>query len=289
MQSGHKGSEVRNVLIVWVVLFLVISAVSVALLVYSSISLLNRKTEDLKDDVARQTGVYYRNALDTTLDYVNTNPGVMVGQELWDPDPDNPDINRSATMERMRNLLKTSFNAEYVVYAVDDDGKWVLHATPEGVNLPGLPADYTEGYRVIHGLEREGDTFVSLSKQTDYPFLGPEGQTVEEQYIYTLVDITEQTDAITALYEDSRGQLLWSQLIIAAILLLLSLVLAPLGIAWAVRRYVAAPVLNLDKLSQGVMDGSLEEEVEVDEGSSFADIQRLLRDAQDVLGRMDLG
>lgn len=288
MAEVKKGSEVRSVLVVWVVLFLVISAVSVTLLVYSSISLLNRKTEDLKEDVARQTGVYYRNALDTTLDYVNTNPGVMVGQELWDPDPDNPDINRSATMERMRNLLRTSFNAEYVVYAVDDGGRWVLHATPEGGNMPGLPAAYKEGYWVIHDLEREDDTYIALSKKTDYPFLGPDGQTIEEQYIYTLVDITEQTDAITTLYTDSRSALLWSQLIIAAILLLLSLVLAPLGIAWAVRKYVAAPVLELDKLSQDVMDGSLQAEVRVDEGSSFADIQRLLRGAQDVLRRMDL-
>jgi hypothetical protein len=279
MQGGRKGHEVRNVLIVWVLLFLVISAVSVALLVYSSISLLNRKTAALKADVVEQTADYYLNAFDSTLDFVQTNPGVLVGQELWDPDPEAP-IDREQTLERMRVLLKISFNADYVAYVTDGE---VRYSTAYDGGLPGLPEAYADGYRVIHDLKQGGDTYLALCKHTDYPFIGP-----EDQFIYTLVDITRQTDAITALYENSRSQLLWSQLIVGLILLLLSIILAPLGIAWAVRRYVAAPILELDKLSQGVMDGSLQEEVEVDEESSFADMQRLLRGAQDVLKQMDL-
>ncbi len=282
MQGKRGGSEVRKVLTVWIALFLVISAVSVAVLVYSSISLLNGKTNALKEDVAKQTGDYYKNALDATLDFVNTHPGVLVGKELWDTDP-NTQLDRATTLEFMRELLKTSFNAEYVVYAVNKNSGWVVEATPEGVDLPGLPETYTEGFQVIHGLERDGDTFISLSKNTDYPFTGQNGQTTDKQYIYSLVDITKQTDAITALYQDSRNQLLWSQLIISLILLLLSLILAPLGIAWAVRKYVAAPILELDDLSKRIIEGTLEDDVEVDEASSFADIQQLLHGAQELL------
>jgi HAMP domain-containing protein len=274
MQGRRGGSEVRKVLIVWVVLFLVISAVSVAVLVYSSISLLNGKTQALKEDVAKQTGDYYKNALDSTLEYVSNNPGVLVGQELWDPDPNAP-INREQTLERMRGLLKTSFNADYVAYITDGKVKYTTEASNV---LPGMPDSYSEGYRVIHGLERDGDTYISLCKKTDYPLIGP-----EDQYIFTLVNITRQTDAITALYQDSRSQLLWSQLIISLILLLLSMIFAPLGIAWAVRKYVAAPILELDDLSKQIIEGTLQGEVEVDEASSFADIQRLLRGAQELL------
>jgi methyl-accepting chemotaxis protein len=282
MQGKRGGSEVRKVLTVWIVLFLVISAVSVAVLVYSSISLLNGKTNALKEDVAEQTGDYYRNALDTTLDFVNTHPGVLVGKELWDTDP-NTQLDLPVTLEFMRELLRTSFNAEYVVYAVNKNGSWVVEATPKGVDLAGLPQTYTEGFRIIHGLKRDGDTFIGLGKNTDYPFTGQDGLTTDKQYIYSLVDITEQTDAITALYQDSRSQLLWSQLIISLILLLLSLILAPLGIAWAVRKYVAAPILEMDDLSKQIIEGTLQGEVEVDEASSFADIQRLLRGAQELL------
>ncbi len=277
MNKWRNGQEVRKVLIFWVVLFLVISTVSVAVLVYSSISLLNGKTEALKDDVATQTADYYLNALESTVDYGLSNPGVLIGRELWDPDPDAP-IDRAQTLQRMRDLLKTSFNAEYVAYVTDQK---VQASTEDTTELPWLPDTFTEGYVVLHDLVREGDTYISLSKKTDYPFVGP-----QDQYIYTVVDITRQTDAITALYQDSRSQLLWSQLIISLVLLILSLILAPVGIAWAVRKYVAAPILVLDKLSSKIMNGTMEEDVRVDEASSFADMQHLLAGAQKLLRKV---
>ncbi len=274
MKGGRKGHEVRMVLVVWVALFLIISAVSVAVLVYSSIYLLNGKTEALKEDVARQTGDYYKNALDSTIDFIYSNPPVTIGQELWDPDP-NATINREQTVERMLMLMKTSFNAEYMAYI---NNQKVKASTEAGNVLPGLPETYTDGYRILHDLKRDGDTYISLCKKTDYPFVGP-----EDQYVYTLVDITEQTDAITVLYQDSRSQLLWSQLIIALMLLVLSIILAPLVVAWAVRKYVSAPILELDELSKQIMEGTLEKDVAVDETSSFGNIQRLLARAQELL------
>ena len=276
--GGRRGSEVRKVLAFWIVLFFAISAISVAVLVFSSISLMNNKTNDLKEDVARQTADYYRAALDRVTDYTLGSVGsVLVGQELWDPDP-NAAIDRLGTMERMRNLLKYSYNSEYVAYVTDGQ---VKYSTEGSAELPGLPAEYAEGYTILHDVESPGDTYISLCKKTDYPIIGP-----EDQYVYTIVDITTQTEAINELYEDSSSELLWSQLIISLILLVLSALLAAFGIGWAVQKFVAAPVRRLDELSSQVMDGSLQEDVVVDENSSFADIQRLLKQGQELLRRM---
>ena len=277
--AGRGGSEVRKVLVFWIVLFFVISAVSVAALVATSIAMMNSKTNDLKQDVVRQTADYYCRALDNVADYTMNSVGnILVGQELWDPDPNAP-IDRIVTMERMQNLLKYSYNAAYSTYINDQE---VAYSTEGTANLPGLPGEYSDGYATLHDVEQQGDTYVALCKKTDYPIIGP-----EDQYVYTIVDITDQIDAIEQLYEDSRSALLWSQLIVAFILLVLSALLAAFGISWAVQKYVAAPVRELDELSSRVMDGSLEEDVAVDEGSSFADIQRLLRQAQGLLRQMN--
>ena len=279
-QTRGGGSEVRKVLVFWIILFSVISAVSVAALVATSIAMMNSKTNALKESVVEQTADYYEQALDSTFDYVLASAAdALVGQALWDPDPNAP-IDRAKTMERMRNLLKYSYNAEYVAYINDQE---VAYSTEETADLPGLPEQYAEGYTILRSFDGEEGTYIGLCKKTDYPFIGP-----EDQYVYTVVDITTQTDAIAGLYEDSRSALLWSQLIVAFILLVLSALLAAFGIGWAVQRYVAAPVRELDELSSKVMEGSLEEDVTVDESSSFADIQRLLRQGQELLRQMNV-
>ncbi len=203
---------------------------------------------------------------------------MQVGQELWNPDP-NASIDRLGTLERMRILLKNSYNADYAAYITDGQ---VKYSTEGSAELPGLPKEYAEGYTIMHDVESPGDTYIGLCKKTDYPIIGP-----EDQYIYTIVNITTQADAITNLYQDSRSQLLWSQLIIALILLVLSALLAAFGIGWAVLKYVAAPVRRLDELSSQVMDGSLKEDVVVDEDSSFSGIQRLLKQGQELLRKMN--
>ncbi len=276
---GKGGSEVRKVLFFWIVLFFAISAISVAVLVFSSISLMNGKTNALKQDVVRQTADYYRLALDKVTETTMKSVGnVQVGQELWNPDP-NASIDRLGTLERMRILLKNSYNADYAAYITDGQ---VKYSTEGSAELPGLPKEYAEGYTIMHDVESPGDTYIGLCKKTDYPIIGP-----EDQYIYTIVNITTQADAITNLYQDSRSQLLWSQLIIALILLVLSALLAAFGIGWAVLKYVAAPVRRLDELSSQVMDGSLKEDVVVDEDSSFSGIQRLLKQGQELLRKMN--
>ncbi len=277
--KGRGGSEVRKVLVFWIVIFMAVSAVSVAALVATSIVMMNSKTNELKEDVVEQTADYYSRAINEVSEYtLNSVGNVLVGQELWNPDP-NALIDRQTTMQRMQSLLKYSYNAEYSTYVNDQE---VAYSTEGVTDLPGLPEEYAEGYTVLHDVKQPGDTYIALCKKTDYPIIGP-----EDQYVYTIVDITSQTDALTELYEDARSQLLWSQLIVALILMVLSALLAAFGIGWAVQRYVAAPVRELDELSSQVMDGSLEEDVAVDEGSSFADIQRLLRQGQELLRQMN--
>ena len=270
----------RKVLVFWIVVFFVISAVSVTALVATSIVMMNSKTNDLKQDVVRQTAEFYKKAQNSTMDYVLKSGGnLVIGQSIWDPDPNAP-FDRARTMEDLRNLLKASYDAEYVVYAFDQKP---VYSTEGTTDLPGLPEEYTEGYTILHDLDGEEGTYIALCKKTDYPIYP------EDQYAYSVMDITDQADAINQLYEDSLSQLLVSQLIVALILLVLSALLAAFGIGWAVQRFVAAPVRELDELSGKVMDGSLEVDVVVDEGSSFADIQRLLRQAQELLRQMDTG
>ncbi len=58
--------------------------------------------------------------------------------------------------------------------------------------------------------------------------------------------------------------------------------------AWATMHYITRPILELDAVSEKLMEGDLDMEIEVDEKSSFADIQRLLVKARDLLKSMAL-
>ncbi len=67
---------------------------------------------------------------------------------------------------------------------------------------------------------------------------------------------------------------------------MLCLVLSPLAMAWATMHYITRPILELDAISERLIEGDLGVEIEVDEKSSFADIQRLLVRARDLLKSM---
>lgn len=62
--------------------------------------------------------------------------------------------------------------------------------------------------------------------------------------------------------------------------------LSPLAMAWATKKYITRPILELDAISERLMEGELDAEIVVDEKSSFADIQRLLIRARELLRSM---
>jgi hypothetical protein len=104
---------------------------SVGVLVFTSISLMSSKTNELKQDVVKQTADYYRSALEEVTDYTLSSVGnILVGQELWDPDPAAP-LDRLGTMERLQ------LHGVFAPQRGDDagpDGRWSVQGIQEAAH-----------------------------------------------------------------------------------------------------------------------------------------------------------
>jgi methyl-accepting chemotaxis protein len=143
-----------------------------------------------------------------------------------------------------------------------------------------LPTSIGDPVTIYQDYYRPGDLVIVLMNPSDYPGFG------DDQFAYFVIDITKQAGVLDDLYRTGSSSLLKGQLLLSLIFLLLCLVLSPLAMAWATRKYITRPILELDAISARLMEGDLEVEIAVDEKSSFADIQRLLVRARDLLKSM---
>lgn len=270
--SSSQGKEINKVIFLWIGFSALICIISALVILFSSISLMNSKTDEIKDDVSREMASYYSKALDSVVGWIYTVPTVRIGSDLWDEDAQ---IDREETISRMLDLFARATAAEAAVFIVD--GEPLIESMKEDASLKSYPESAKSEIEILENHYKENDVVIALSKATDYPTFG------NRQFIYTVVDVTDQAETLSALYEDGKGNLFKSQIAIAALFLLISIVLAPIGISWAIGRYITNKIVELDSMSQKIMEGSYDGEVHVDENSSFADIQKLLKGGQDIL------
>jgi hypothetical protein len=278
-ESSFEKREINKVIALWAVITTLLFLASTIVMLVTSIAMTNTKTNEILTNVDREMADYYSSCYDSIIGYTKTNPDVYVGKELWDP---NAPINREATIERLVNLVRVTFNSDAAVAYVEpaSGGKYYT-AVREGVELKKpLPTSIGDPVTIYQDYYRPGDLVIVLMNPSDYPGFG------DDQFAYFVIDITKQAGVLDDLYRTGSSSLLKGQLLLSLIFLLLCLVLSPLAMAWATRKYITRPILELDAISARLMEGDLEVEIAVDEKSSFADIQRLLVRARDLLKSM---
>ncbi len=274
-----RRREISKVIAVWAAVTTLLFLASTIILLVTSISLTNSKTEEILNSVDQEMADYYAGCYDSIIDYTKTNPDVYIGAELWNPDAT---IDRDATIERLANLVRVTFDCDANVAYVEPGGKGKYYTSvKEGVELKEpLLTEVGDSINIYEGYYREGDLVILNMNPSDYPGFG------EGQFEYYVVNVTPQADVLEGLYEDGTSSLLTSQLLLSLLFLLLCLAFSPLVMAWATMRYVTRPIIELDTISEKLMEGDLNVEITVDERSAFADMQRLLKRAQEMLQSM---
>jgi methyl-accepting chemotaxis protein len=218
---------------------------------------------------------YYSSCYDSIVSYAMTNPDIYVGNELWDP---NASIDLEATMDRLVNLIRITFNCEAaVVYVEPASGDKYFTSTGEGVELKVMPAVTEDPVTINNDYYSQGDLVIESMFRSDYLGLG------DNQFSFIVIDVTKQASVLDDLYQSGSSSLLKGQLLLSLVFLLLCLTLSPLAMTWATRKYITMPILELDAISEQLMEGNLDIEITVDEKSAFADIQRLLVWAQELI------
>ena len=274
-----EQSAANKVMAVWAGVTALIFLASTVILLLTSIALMNSKAGAILNDVDKEMAAYYARCYDSIIDYTLTHPSVYVGSELWDPEAA---IDREASIERLAHLIRAVFDCDATVTHIDPDGTGkYFAAVKEGKRLKEPKPDRLgDSITIVNDYYERGDLVMVMMNVSDFPGMG------ENQFTYYVVDVTPQADVLEGLYDSGSSSLLHSQLWLSLLFMILCLALSPLAMAWATMRYITRPILELDAVSERLMEGDLDVEITVDEKSSFADIQRLLVLAQDLLRMM---
>ncbi len=283
-----RRREVDLVMLIWAGVTTMLLAGSVAILLTSSIAMLNQKADAIMHGVDREMAHYYSECYDSVLPAGQSNADVYIGRDLWKPEVQ---MERLPSIERFNSLMRDSFDCDVALVQVQPEKEGFPGEVRRMVSVKKGREDRSEVSavrlgetpRITRGFYGEGDLVIEMMHRTTYPGMG------EEQFEYYRIDVTPQAQALEELYRSSSGALLRNHVLLGLLFLLLCLVLSPLAMAWATRRYITRPILDLDAVSGRIMEGELDTRVEVDEKSAFADIARLLERARDLLKRAEQG
>lgn len=284
---GRKETDL--VMLIWAAVATLLLAGSTLILLSSSIAMLNQKAETILRSAEEEMADYYGACYDSVLPAGQSNTDVYIGRDLWKPEVE---MDRLPSIERFNSLLRDSFDCDVsLVQMQPEKGSFAgeerrfisVKKGMEGDRAAVEVARMGEEVRIVPDYHEKGDLFIELMHRTDYPGMGA------GQFEYYRIDVTPQARTLEELYSSSSSALLRNQLLLGLLFLLLCLALSPLAMAWATRRYITRPILQLDEASRRIMDGDLATRVEVDEKSSFADMSRLLEEAREVLRRAEEG
>jgi methyl-accepting chemotaxis protein len=282
--AGDKPVEQKaanKVMAVWAGVTTLIFLASSVILLITSIALMNSKAEAILDKVDQEMAAYYTRCYDSIIDYTLSNPSIYVGNELWDP---NATIDRQASIERLAHLVQAVFDCDAAASYIEPGGVGkYFTAVKEGEQLKEpKPTRMGDSITIYEDYNEQGDLVMVMMDTTDYPGMG------DNQFAYYVVDVTPQANVLEDLYQSGSSSLLSSQFWLSLLFLVLCLAISPLAMAWATMHYITKPILELDAVSERLMEGDLDVEITVDEKGSFADIQRLLVRARDLLKSMAL-
>ena len=274
-----RQREISKVMGVWTAVTILVFLTSTVILLVVSIALTNSKTEEILNNVDQEMAGYYSRCYDSIVGYALSGSDIYVGGDLWDP---NATVDREASRKRLVEFVRYTFDADSSVAYIEVGGVGKFFTSVKnGAELKEpLLEEMGDPINIYEDYYSPGDLVILNMERSEYPGFG------EDQFAYYVVNVTPQADVLEGLYQEGTSSLLTSQLLLSLVFLLLCLALSPLAMAWATMRYVTRPILELDALSDRLMEGELDVEVTVDERSAFADIQRLLVWAQELLRSM---
>ena len=251
----------RNFLLLVSALVVVLIVAVILYTTFDSINRINRDAEREKENVEQSLADFYVESTDSSMG-MSRNPVIV--ESL------NPNLMEclgegdiAPMLNFLTALLRPVYTAEYVAYV--NEGDIVSSSLSEGVDESDLPTTMPEKsdeiqYYILNEFNGEEGYFFSVY----LPFSMPG---IEGAFMNLLIDRTEQIEAIDAVYEQEKSDLITRQIIIGVVAIVVALLLSLLGVRYLAKRYITGPIDNLATVSHSIMEGTFEGEVVVEEDS----------------------
>jgi len=280
--NKRSGHEMRNFLILVSIIVVMLTIGVIVFTTWDSISRINDAAEREKGNVEQSLVDFYVESSDASsrlqMDPVvleSLNPSMM---ESFGEGDINPMLNF------LTAITRPMYTAEYVTYIYKGDVE--ASSVSEGIDVSGLPTTMPEEtgdihYEVLNDFNGKEGYFISIYRPFSMP--GMEGA-----FMNFLIDRTEQIEAIDAVYEEEKSSLITRQIVIGIIAIIIALLISTLGVFYLAKRYITGPIEAIADTSHQIMEGTYEGEVDVDEESDYADLQRLLQSGKKLLDKMSM-
>jgi hypothetical protein len=281
METRGKHEMRRFLVLVSVLVVLLVIGV-IAFTTWDSVSRINDAAEREKGNVVQSQLDFYMESSEASsslqMDPVivaSLNPSMMECFGQGDITP---------MLDFLTAIIRPMYTAEYVIYVYEGDVE--SSSVDEDISVSELPtsmpgeADEIH-YEILDEFSGEEGYFISIYRPFNMP--GMQGA-----FMNFLIDRTEEIEAIDAVYDEERSDLITRQIIIGIIAIVIALLITTFGVYYLTKRYITGPIEAIADTSHQIMEGTYEGEVEVDEESDYADLQRLLQSGKRILDKMNL-
>ena len=280
--NKRSGNEMRKFLILVSVLVILLIIAVIVFTTWDSISRINDVAEREKGNVVQSLVDFYveSSAASERLQFdpvilESLNPSLMESFGQGDIAP---------MLSFLVAMIRPMYTAEYVSYV--HEGEVQTSSAVEGVEVAVMPTDLPEESDEIQYVMLDEFNGVEGSYISIYRPFGMPG--MEGAFMNFVIDRTEQIEAIDAAYEDEKSSLITRQIIIGIIAIIIALLITTIGVYYLAKRYITGPIEAIADTSHQIMEGTYEGEVEVDEDSDYADLQRLLQSGKMLLDKMNM-
>jgi HAMP domain-containing protein len=272
----------RKFLILVSVLVVLLIVGVIAFTTWDSVSRINDAAEREKENVVQSQVDFYMESSEASsslqMDPVilgSLNPSMMESFGQGDITP---------MLDFLTAIIRPMYTAEYITYIYQ--GNIEASSLGEGIDISELPTAMPEEtdeihYEILNEFNGVEGSFISIYRPFNMP--GMQGA-----FMNFLIDRTESIEAIDAVYEEEKSSLITRQIIIGIIAIVIALLISTLGVYYLAKRYITGPIEVIADTSHQIMEGTYEGEVDVDEDSDYADLQRLLQSGKRIIDKMNM-
>lgn len=278
MKAGG-GHEMKKFLLLVSILVVALMAAVIAYTTVDAMNRINNDAEREKQSVVQQLVDYFAESAGASA-VLAMDPAVTtaMSEEVME---EVERRNMQPLMQFISAVLRPLYLAEYVTIVFEGD---ILgESVKEGVGFDdfqvSMPGDSEDvQYEILEEFDGEPGYYISVYYPYEAPGFG-------QGFFNFLLDRTEQIEAVDAVYDRERSNLITRQIIIGVVAIIVALLLTTIGVYYLARRYITGPIEKLADTSHRIMEGTFEGQVEVEEESDYVDIQRLLRSGKTILDR----
>lgn len=276
-----RGKEMKRYLLSVTALVVVLLLAVIVYTTIDSIRRINREMDKEKDRVNAQMVGFFTDAFQA-MSTTGQDQAVM-GKVFKEELVGSTDMDKQMVLLGfLTEMERAQFNADYLVYV--SNGNVVSQSVKPGLEISSfptsMPGDGDMTYEILDELGGSSGYFISMYIESPLAGFG-------EEFMNFAVDQTDQMSALEQEYSDEKSDLIMKQIVTGVIILIIGGLISAFGVLYFTRRDITGPIEEINLISDQIMDGSFEGDVEVDQDSDFASLQALLSSGKKILDKMN--